>query len=84
MFLSNRSINSIRLIRITYRIHKNCNVRVWKVIIAVRKCCDQENTRGLHYNSIISRTMMNIRSLRMYVRGVNFEQLLDMQKNWTR
>ncbi|AEJ55958.1 hypothetical protein UMNF18_1352 [Escherichia coli UMNF18] len=38
----------------------------------------------MHYNSIISRTMMNIRSLRMYVRGVNFEQLLDMQKNWTR
>lgn len=30
--------------------------------------------------SIISRTMTNIRSLRMYVRGVDFEQLLDMQK----
>ncbi|EFA5469712.1 TPA: H-NS histone family protein [Escherichia coli] len=30
--------------------------------------------------SIISRTMTNIRSLRMYVRGVDFEQLLDMQE----
>nr|WP_244588789.1 h-NS histone family protein [Escherichia coli] len=30
--------------------------------------------------SIISRTMTNIRSLRMYVRGVYFEQLLDMQE----
>ncbi|GCQ31279.1 hypothetical protein ExPECSC060_01106 [Escherichia coli] len=28
--------------------------------------------------SIISRTMTNIRSLRMYVHGVDFEQLLDM------
>lgn len=30
--------------------------------------------------SITSRTMTNIRSLRIYVRGVDFEQLLDMQK----
>ena len=30
--------------------------------------------------SIISRTMTNIRSLRMYVRGIYFEQLLDMQE----
>lgn len=30
--------------------------------------------------SIISRTMTNIRSLCMYVRGVYFEQLLDMQE----
>ena len=36
-------------------------------------------TREEEY-SIISRTMTNIRSLRMYVRGVDFEQLLDMQE----
>ncbi|EFD4922264.1 H-NS histone family protein [Escherichia coli] len=30
--------------------------------------------------SIISRTMTNIRSLRTYVRELDFEQLLDMQK----
>ncbi len=34
--------------------------------------------------SIISRTMMNIRSLCTYVRELDFEQLLDMQKKWTR
>lgn len=28
--------------------------------------------------SITCRTMTNIRSLRIYVRGVDFEQLLDM------
>lgn len=36
-------------------------------------------TREEEY-SIISRTMTNIRSLRMYVRELDFEQLLDMQK----
>lgn len=30
--------------------------------------------------SIISRTMTNIRSLRTYVRELDFEQLLDMQE----